>query len=82
MKKSIVAAIAALFLLSSAHQSRALPAPPVVTTTSTSVGAGVYVAGGIVGIAAALCVYDLYLKFSGLKNWDGTPKKGVTPKFP
>ena len=64
-------------------ESKAAPVPVTVYAgTSTSVGAGIYFAGGIIGIAAMLCAYDLYLKINGLKNWDGTPKKGITPRWP
>lgn len=59
----------------SVGKSDALPADPVVVvggTTFTGVG---WVAAGVVGVAAALCAYDLVLKFQGVKNWDGTAKK-------
>lgn len=82
MKSFLVALLVSGLVVYSSQPSKAsaLPVAPVAETTS--VGAGVYVAGGIIGVAAVLCVYDLYLKINGLKNWDGTPKKGVTPKFP
>ncbi|MCK9916351.1 hypothetical protein MXD81_45080 [Microbacteriaceae bacterium K1510] len=84
MKSFLVALLVSGLMAYSSQPSQALPAPPapVAVAETTSVGAGVYVAGGIIGVAAVLCVYDLYLKINGLKNWDGTPKKGVTPKFP
>jgi hypothetical protein len=39
-------------------------------------GAGLasFVAFGFIGVLAALCAYDIYLKIEGVKNWDGTPK--------
>jgi hypothetical protein len=37
------------------------------------------VALGFIGVVAALCAYDLYLKIEGVKNWDGTPKVAHTP---
>jgi hypothetical protein len=51
----------------SVSQSKALPVDPVVTG-GASVGAGAWI-----GVVAALCAYDLVLKFQGLKSWDGTP---------
>jgi hypothetical protein len=47
------------------------PPPPVVATSS--VGAIAWAAGGIIGIAAALAIYDIWLKANGFKNWDGSP---------
>lgn len=82
MKSFLVALLVCGFVAYSSQPSKASALPPAVAVETTSVGAGVYVAGGIIGVAAVLCVYDLYLKVNGLKNWDGTPKKGVTPKFP
>ncbi len=73
VRKFVIALSAAAFLAGSVSQSKALPADPVVVG-GTSVGAGVWVAGGIIGVAAALCAYDLVLKFQGVKNWDGTAK--------
>ena len=52
------------------------PPPPVTTgivTTSSSVGAVAWAAGGIIGVAAVLCIYDIWLKANGFKNWDGSP---------
>lgn len=83
VKLFLVALLVCGLLAYSSQPSKAVAQAPVaVVTGSSAVGAGIYVAGGIVGLAALLCVYDLYLKSSGLKNWDGTPKKGLTPNFP
>jgi hypothetical protein len=35
---------------------------------------GAFAAGAIIGTAAVLCAYDIWLKIEGYKNWDGTPK--------
>jgi len=42
----------------------------------TTGGAGLvsFVAVGFLGVVAAMCAYDFYLKIEGVKNWDGTPK--------
>jgi hypothetical protein len=37
-------------------------------------GVGGGLAVGIIATAALLCIYDIWLKFNGYKNWDGTPK--------
>jgi len=34
----------------------------------------VWASGAIIGVAAAMCAYDIWLKIHGFKNWDGTPK--------
>ena len=80
-------AFAALLLAGLAQPTRAFvlpppPPPPPTIAAGTSVGAGIYFAGGIIAVATVLCIYDIYLKANGLKNWDGTPIKGVTPRFP
>jgi hypothetical protein len=60
----------------SANQAKAVPPPPVFSpppATSITAAAGFWAAGTIIGLAAALCIYDVWLKINGLKNWDGTP---------
>jgi len=74
VRKCIIALSVTALMAVSVNQSKALPADPVVVAGSTSVGAGVWVAGGFIGVVAALCAYDLVLKFQGVKNWDGTAK--------
>ncbi len=64
-------------LAGSVSQSKADGVGPsaAVIGTSDSAGAGAWLAGGIIVVAAALCVYDLGLKINGVKNWDGTEKR-------
>lgn len=45
---------------------------PFSLGASASIGA--LAAGAIIGTAAVLCAYDIWLKIKGYKNWDGTPK--------
>ena len=53
----------------------AVPVPCLPTTsTSAALGVGGGLAVGIIATAALLCIYDIWLKFNGYKNWDGTPK--------
>ncbi len=74
MRKCFVALVIVAELLGSVHQSKAaVGPPPVPAVVGTSIGAGAWVAGGIIGVAAALCLYDIWLKASGFKNWDGSP---------
>jgi hypothetical protein len=47
-----------------------VPCPP----PASGLGIGGAISVGIIGAAALLCLYDIWLKISGLKNWDGTPK--------
>jgi hypothetical protein len=71
-------------VLSSSNGAKAFPqeSTPAVVASSSSTGAVAYLAGGVIGVAAALCVYDLVLKINGLKTWDGKPIRGKTPAFP
>ena len=76
-KVLVVAFLIAGLLASSVRKSEAvvLPTPPP-PAGGTTVGAGAYIAGGIIGVAAVLCLYDIALKINGKKNWDGSPKTG------
>ena len=75
VRKFVVALSVAVLLAGSVSKSKAFDAAPVaVVASGSTVGAGVWIAGGVVGVAAALCAYDLILKFQGLKNWDGSEK--------
>jgi hypothetical protein len=56
--------------IDTAYADAIIPCPPVVAGLST--GAAITV--GFIGFVAALCLYDVWLKINGLKNWDGSPK--------
>ena len=49
-------------------------APAAAPGSGLALGVGGGLAGGIIASAAILCVYDIWLKINGFKNWDGTPK--------
>ena len=74
---AVVAILAAL-----PGQSRAADLPlrppllPKMLLGGTTGGAGLvsFVAVGFLGVVAAMCAYDFYLKIEGVKNWDGTEK--------
>jgi hypothetical protein len=80
----IVAVATILFALPGQSKAGDLPSKLPIPMPSRSApvfhagggGAGLvsFVAIGIIGVAAAMCAYDIYLKIEGLKNWDGTPK--------
>jgi hypothetical protein len=53
-----------------AFATEAVPCPP----PASGLGIGGAIAVGIIGAAALLCLYDIWLKINRLKNWDGTPK--------
>jgi len=76
LRKSIVALVVAAVLSASVSQSKACIAlpPPPAAIPGTAVSAGAWAAGGIIAVAAALCLYDIWLKINGYKNWDGSPK--------
>jgi hypothetical protein len=74
LRKCVIALSVAAILAGSVSQSKAILAPVPVVAVSSAVGAGVFVTGGFIGVAAVLCVYDFILKINGVKNWDGTPK--------
>jgi hypothetical protein len=80
MLRKYVAAIAvALLLLSAAKPAQAISQPVV---PAAPFGAAGYATVGFIGVVAILCGWDLYLKMNGLKNWDGSKKKGVKLPFP
>lgn len=61
--------------LSRSVQSRSYSGwPPSVVATGTALSTGAALTVGFIGVVAAICVYDIWLKFNGYKNWDGTPK--------
>jgi H+/gluconate symporter-like permease len=75
-KYAVAFAVAALLVVSVGQpKAGASPVADPVVAAGTSAGAGIYFAGGIIAVAGILCVYDLYLKINGLKNWDGTAKR-------
>jgi hypothetical protein len=73
LRKCVVAFSVMALLAGSANQSKA-DAPPVAPVAAGATTAGVWIAGGFIGVVAALCLYDIWLKMDGQKNWDGTPK--------
>jgi hypothetical protein len=50
------------------------PPPPPPPSSSAVLGVGGGLAVGIIATAGLLCIYDIWLKINGLKNWDGSPK--------
>jgi hypothetical protein len=52
----------------------AVPVMIPCPTPVSGLGVGGGIAFGIIGVAAFLCLYDIWLKINGFKNWDGTPK--------
>jgi len=77
LRKSVtMLALAAALLSASINQSKAGPLAvvptPVATGAALSMGTALTI--GFIGVVAAICVYDIWLKFNGYKNWDGTPK--------
>lgn len=74
-RKCVLALSVAVFLTGSMTKSNALPADPVIFNSSITLASGGWAAVTIIGVAGVLCAYDLVLKFQGVKNWDGTPKK-------
>jgi hypothetical protein len=73
----LVALLAFGLLMGSVERSWAfdMPVKPLpYRFLLTGPGWGALAAEGIIGTAALLCLYDLYLKIEGQKNWDGTPK--------
>ena len=57
-KKCVIALSVMALFAGSATQSKAVMAP-VATAEGTSVGAGIWIAGGIAGVATFLAIYDL-----------------------
>jgi hypothetical protein len=79
LRKCIIALSVVAILAGSVNQSKAIIPPPAVPVAAAASTAGAWAAGGFIGVVAALCLYDIWLKINGMKNWDGTPK---IPKHP
>lgn len=82
LRKSIVtlAVVAALSAASVSQPKAAIvshPVPPPATSMTLAAGGGLAV--GIIATAALLCIYDVWLKINGYKNWDGSPKTQAPP---
>jgi H+/gluconate symporter-like permease len=73
-RNCVIALLAVGLMFGSVRKAAAFAPPPPPPVVAASVGAGVYLAGGIIGVAAVLCIYDFWLKVNGFKNWDGSPK--------
>lgn len=73
-RKVGIALLAVALIAGSTSSSRASAQPEVFVGAAANT-AGAWAVGGFVGVVAAICVYDLVLKYNGVKNWDGTPKK-------
>ncbi|MFA6266199.1 MAG: hypothetical protein WC670_10875 [Pseudolabrys sp.] len=76
----VLTLVSSLALAGLTNRAQALPAPPPVVGGGTAIGSISWAAGGILGVAAALCLYDLVMKINGTKNWDGTAKVTAKPK--
>jgi hypothetical protein len=83
LRKSVVTlAVVAALSATSVNQPKAAvvttpPPPPPGTSMTLAAGGGFAV--GIIATAALLCIYDVWLKFNGYKNWDGSPKVQTPP---
>jgi hypothetical protein len=76
-RKYVIALSIAAALGASLGPSQAAFFPPSAPPPSTAPGVIGWSAGGIIVTAGVLCLYDLWLKINGAKNWDGTAKKVV-----
>jgi hypothetical protein len=74
-----LAVIAALSAASVSQPKAAIVTTPPPPATSMTLAAGGGLAVGIIATAALLCIYDVWLKINGYKNWDGSPKLQTPP---
>jgi hypothetical protein len=74
-----LAVIAALSAASVSQPKAAIVTTPPPPATSMTLAAGGGLAVGIIATAALLCIYDVWLKINGYKNWDGSPKVQTPP---
>jgi hypothetical protein len=75
LRKCAIALSVVALLAGSVNQSKATGVPiQPAAAAGASAAAGAWVAGGFIGVVAALCIYDIMLKINGVKNWDGTEK--------
>jgi hypothetical protein len=80
-KSAVTLAVIAALSAASVSQPKAAAAivtpPPPATSMTLAAGGGFAV--GIIATAALLCIYDVWLKINGYKNWDGSPKVQTPP---
>jgi H+/gluconate symporter-like permease len=75
LRKCILALAVAATLSATVNQSKAVPQPaPITYATGAALSTGAAVTIGFIGVVAVICLYDIWLKINGYKNWDGTPK--------
>jgi hypothetical protein len=74
-----LAVIAALSAASVSQPKAAIVTTPPPPATSMTLAAGGGLAVGIIATTALLCIYDVWLKINGYKNWDGSPKVQTPP---
>jgi hypothetical protein len=63
-----------MLIISDTAYANPLPLPCPVAPAGAALGTGAALTLGFIGIVGALCLYDIWLKINGFKNWDGTPK--------
>jgi len=73
--KRTIAALSIILVLASSVPASALvvpgqPPPPPAPTLGLVGGLTI----GVLASAGLLCIYDVWLKINGFKNWDGSPK--------
>lgn len=75
LRKCILVLAVAAVLSASVNRSEAgLPPPLPTAAAGAALSTGAALTIGFIGVVAALCLYDIWLKMNGFKNWDGTPK--------
>jgi hypothetical protein len=79
-RKYAVALCIVALVAGSIKPVQAAPAE-VLAASNTALGTAGSITVGFIGAVAVVCLFDLVWKVQGLKNWDGTPKKGVKLPF-
>ena len=59
LRKVVATITVAALMVVSVTQSKASAIPPPIVASSSSVGAGIWISGAIIGVAALLGIYDI-----------------------
>jgi len=74
MLKKIASFSVMVVLLAAGVRSTSAAIVPSTPPPPPAFGVAGGLAVGVIATAGLLCLYDVWLKINGVKNWDGSPK--------
>ncbi|MFY9693769.1 MAG: hypothetical protein WA776_20290 [Xanthobacteraceae bacterium] len=79
--KTIAAACSIALVLAFVQPASAIVpiGQPAAAPPPATLGVAGGLAVGVIGTAALLCIYDVWLKVNGYKNWDGSQRLAQLP---